>query len=132
YRTNNIAETTASAAAVTSMTATRPSCRVTPAINASHATLIPSSRAPAHGDRRRRRMNGWLAATKTNAGKKMATVAATTPPHTAQQVSDEGGGGEDRPGGELADGDRVQQLPIGQPPGGAAQSPRTPTCRSHS
>src|SRR5205809_5998577 len=71
YRTNNIAETTASAAAVTSMTATRPSCRVTPAINASHATLIPSSRAPAHGDRRRRRMNGWLAATKTNAGKKM-------------------------------------------------------------
>src|SRR5256885_14883429 len=99
---SNTTEASARAAVVTSVTATRPSCQVTPAINARDVTLTPSSRAPAHGDRRRRGMNGWLAATNTNAGREMAAgaTAAPGPPPTRDPMK--GGGGENRTGGKPA------------------------------
>ena len=60
-------------------------------------------------------MSGLLIATKTNAGRKMPTVASTPPGTAAQDVADEGGGGEQRAGRDLPDGDRVEQLRLGQP-----------------
>ena len=95
--------------------AARPSCQVTTAISASEAAFTPSRNAPAAGERRRRGTSGPLTATNTNAGRKMPSVATPAPGQPAQQVADEGGGREDRPRRDLADGDRVEQLRLGQP-----------------
>ena len=48
-------------------------------MRARDATVTPSRKAPAAGERRIRGTSGPLAATKTNAGRKMPTVAAAAP-----------------------------------------------------
>ena len=54
------------------------SCQVTAAIRATEATLTPSRKAPATGERRRRGTSGPLRATKTKAGKPVSEGIALT------------------------------------------------------
>ena len=51
--------------------------------------------------------------TKTNEGTKITTVARNAPIGPATEVPEERGRGEQRPGGELPDRDRVEQLLLG-------------------
>src|SRR5438270_719369 len=57
----------------------QPICPAATAISARDATFTPSRNAPATGDRRSRGTSGLVAATSTNAGRKMPAVAAAAP-----------------------------------------------------
>src|SRR5580704_347665 len=79
HRNRAAADTIANPTVIQSTIEARPSCQLTYAINASDPTLTPSRNAPAIFDLRIRGINGPLAATSKNAGKKMPTVATTEP-----------------------------------------------------
>ena len=84
-------------------------------MSASDAAFTPSRNAPAGGDARRRGTSGPESATNTNAGRKIPIVAAAAPPAAGEEVADERGGREHRAGRHLADGDRVEELRVGEP-----------------